>query len=84
MKLKARMGALGDDDPTTTRLDKHQKFPLLLFDLTLNSTSKNLTLMYSYVSNRAETNFQALGITLHQWHGILVGVIIISVVLNGI
>ena len=84
MKLKARMGALGDDDPTTTRLDKHQKFPLLLFDLTLNSTSKNLTLMYSYVSNRAETNFKALGITLHQWHGILVGVIIISVVLNGI
>ncbi len=83
LKLKARMGALGDDDPTTLRLDKHQKFPLLLFDLTLSSSAKNLSLMYSYVSNRTEMGFKFMGIMLQQLHGLLVGIIILSVIING-
>ena len=83
LKLKARIGALGDNDPTTTRLDKHQKFPLLLFDLTLNSTSKNLTFMYSYVSNKTEMGFKVLGMMLQKSHGLFVGILILSVIING-
>ncbi len=91
LKMEARMGGAGalmgeeSNGPVVPGgVDKHNQFPLMLYELSLKYQTANSSFLYSYTSSHFEMGFRGLGVTLRQWHGVLVGIVLVSVLVFGI
>ena len=66
-----------------SKVDKHNKFPLTLYELSLQYHANSNNFIYSYMSNHSEMGFRALGVIVRQWHGIMLGVVLLAVMIAG-
>ena len=85
---KARFAGAGggldeSGEASFSKVDKHNKFPLTLYELSLQYHANSNNFIYSYMSNHNEMGFRALGVIVRQWHGIMVGVVLFAVMIAG-